>query len=323
MPTNRDQLVELIDRGAIAPDRIDQAVALAGIYPDARAWRVFLDQVLLWLGCSALAGSVLFFIAYNWSDWGRFARFALVEGALFASVVAYWVFGANTLAGRAALLVATLLLGVLLALFGQVYQTGADPWQLFWTWSLLMLPWALLGRFAVLWLIWLALINIAVLLYYQTFGRLFGPLFSTDHAAYWLLFLVNSLAWVAWELGSRRWPWLDLAWARRSVALASGAPITGLCLVSIIGYGISPMFSLAVYGAWLAGLYVVYRHRIPDLFMLAGGCVSAIVVLVVLLGDSVLEHADAGGFLLLALAILGLSALAATWLKRVHRELNP
>ncbi len=43
--------------------------------------------------------------------------------------------------GKAALLLATLLLGVFLALFGQTYQTGADPWQLFANWALLILPW--------------------------------------------------------------------------------------------------------------------------------------------------------------------------------------
>src|SRR5699024_841252 len=126
--------------------------------------RGFIDRLLLWLGGLALACSVLFFIAYNWADMGRFFRFGLVEGALVAAIAAYWKADGRGVTAQVSLIVATLLLGVLLALFGQVYQTGADSWQLFFYWALLMAPWALIGRLAVLWVFWLGLINLTILL---------------------------------------------------------------------------------------------------------------------------------------------------------------
>ena len=68
--------------------------------------------------------------------------------------------------GRIALLAAGFLVGVLLAVYGQVYQTGADPYGLFVTWGLLIVGWALIGRQAGLWMLTLVLANLSVILYW-------------------------------------------------------------------------------------------------------------------------------------------------------------
>ena len=48
-------------------------------------------------------------------------------------------------AGKAALLAASLFVGALLALIGQIYQTGADTFEMFAAWAALILPWVLVG----------------------------------------------------------------------------------------------------------------------------------------------------------------------------------
>lgn len=68
-------------------------------------------------------------------------------------------------------------------------------------------------------------------------------------------------------------------------------------------------------------LYAVYRHWKPDLFMLAGGCLSALVVTTLFLARHLFWQAEAAGFLLKSLAVLGLGAAAVFWLKRLHAEL--
>ena len=50
--------------------------------------------------------------------------------------------GLDAVAGRISLFATAFLSGILLAVFGQVYQTGADPYGLFLAWALLILPWA-------------------------------------------------------------------------------------------------------------------------------------------------------------------------------------
>src|SRR5690349_22347881 len=150
-----------------------RAMAAAGVTPGPRDWRDFLDRLLLWTGAAALAAGVVFFIAYNWDALGKFARFGALQVLIVAAVLAYWKLGIDRAAGKAALLVACILVGALLALFGQTYQTGADTWELFAAWAALIAPWVLIGRFAALWIVWLVIANIALSLNFIVFGSFF------------------------------------------------------------------------------------------------------------------------------------------------------
>ncbi|GAB4358810.1 MAG: DUF2157 domain-containing protein [Gammaproteobacteria bacterium] len=320
MNSRRAHLIHWIETGAIPGERIDDALAVADILPTTRAWRHFIDRLLLFTGTLSLAAAVIFFFAYNWEAMGRYAKFGLVEGLIVLALIGYWKLGTERLPGKAMLLLATLLLGALLALFGQTYQTGADPWQLFANWALLMLPWAVVGRFAALWIVWVALLNVALFLYLSVFGGLFGVLFSEETQLF-LVFGLNTAAWLAWELGARRFAWLNERWALRLLALASGTAVTLLVLQTIFDWSDASGTVSVVYPLWIMGVYWIYRHRIRDLFMLAGGCLSLIVVMTTLLARVLLEwHEMAGGYLFIALVVVGMSAAAALWLKRVQVE---
>ena len=78
--------------------------------------------------------------------------------------------------------------------------------------------------------------------------------------------------------------------------------------------------AMLAYVGWAAALYFWYRRVRLDPFMLAGGLLSLIVVVVVLLGDALLDNAEAGGFLLIGLVVIGTSAGGAIWLKRIVKE---
>ncbi|MCE8043065.1 DUF2157 domain-containing protein [Halomonas daqingensis] len=325
MASIRRELVALIERGAIPREQVVRAVALSGLHPSGRAWGVFLDRLLLWLGALALVFAVLFLVAYNWAEMGRLMRFGLVQAALLGAIAVYvWAEvrgAASDLVPRVALMAAALLLGVLLALVGQVYQTGADPWQLFFVWAVLMLPWALVARFDALWILWLGLLNLSLALYFRTWGGLFG-LFGGDTGALWGLFILNTLALAVWELGARRWRWLSLGWPAQLLALGGGVPLTLLMMSWVVAERMTFSPVLPVYLLWLVALYVVYRHWRPDLFMLAGGCLSVIVVVTLLLGRHLLWQGGAESFLVLSMAVLALGAAAVFWLKRLHREMS-
>ncbi|MGL6253492.1 MAG: DUF2157 domain-containing protein, partial [Billgrantia desiderata] len=62
MASIRRELVALIERGAIPREQVARAVALSGLHPSGRAWGVFLDRLLLWLGALALVFGVLFLV---------------------------------------------------------------------------------------------------------------------------------------------------------------------------------------------------------------------------------------------------------------------
>jgi len=319
--SGRHLILDWAEQGVLEQERVGEAFAAGGIAPTARDWRRFLDRLLAGAGAVFLAAAVIFFLAYNWQALGRWGKFALVEAAIAVALALYWKLGADRVAGKAALTAAALLVGALLALFGQTYQTGADPWELFALWAVLVLPWALLGRFAALWVLVATLANLAVMLHFHARRGFFGIVFGTEELLA-ALFALNTLVLVAWELAARRLAWLDERWALRLVALAGGVAVTVLALHVIFDWRDASGWAAIGWPLWIAAIYAAYRRRIPDLFMLAGGSLSAIVVTASLLVRLVLDqaHAGAGGFLFIGLVVIGLSAAAAVWLRGVHAE---
>ncbi len=322
MASARNQIIELIERDCIPPEKVNDALSITRVVPGAQSWRVFIDHLLIWLGGLALVFAAMFFVAYNWSDLGRFARFGMMEGLVALAVLAYWKLDKDKVPAKLSQLMASIFLGVLLALYGQTYQTGADPWQLFFNWALLMLPWAIIGRFPAIWILWIVLINLSIVLFHMASRNLLWMMFGSEVDMLWWVFLFNTTALIAWELLENRWIWLAQRWATGLLAVFSGTAVTWLVLYAIFDHREGGAFSIIIWMCWLAGLYFVYRVKNPDLFMLAGGCLSAIVVATGFLGNHLLDFSNAGGFLLLAISIIGLGTGAAIWLRNVHRELQ-
>ncbi len=313
---SRSDVLDWIDAGRVAPEHQIRALRVAGQIPAPGEWRGFLGQLAMWLSTIALATSVIFFFAFNWDELPRMAKFGLVEAAILASLALCWWTGVDSLPGKAVLLLLTLLTGALLALTGQVYQTGADTFELFGWWAVLILPWVLIGRFSPLWLFWLALLNLTVMLHVR--------LSRDEELLIWLLFGLNTLALVAWE-AARRYgiPWLQDDWAPRLVAVASGWWATMLGVWALTG-GIDDArlagLGMLAYLAWIGAVYFWYRRMRPDPFMLAGGLLSLIVVVVALLIDKMLDEGEPAGFLAIAIVVIGMSAGGAIWLKRIVQE---
>lgn len=320
MTSRRSQLIELIEQDRVPAEKVNEAVIISKILPDSVSWQYFINLLLTWLGGLALAFSAMFFIAYNWSDLGRFAKFGMVEALIAVAVFAYWKMNKREITAKVALLMASIFLGVLLALYGQTYQTGADPWQLFFTWALLMLPWALMGRSPTIWVLWLGLINLSIVLYYTALRSALWMLFDSQAGMLWILFLFNTLALVGWELLAVKRLWLAERWAIRLLAIASGVSISWLSINAIFDEASSDAWAGLIWITWLASVYLVYRKFKPDLFMLAGGALSVIVVVMSFMSKHMLYHLVGGGFLFMALLIIGMGTGAAVWLRNIQRK---
>lgn len=322
MDSTRSDLIHLIEQGSIPADKIDGALEAVNFYPDASDWRVFIDRALLYLGTLGLSFFLLFFIAYNWTEFGRFSKFALVQVFMVAAIAVSVKYSKSKYIAEAALLASVVALGVLLALFGQTYQTGADPWQLFAVWALLMLPWAFIAQSAVIWLIWIVLLNTALFLYLKVFGGFF---WSEYRLTLWCHLALNSIAWLGWELLSLRFHFLSKRWAVSLLAVTCGVFITWLVVLTIFEAGSSIHATVVwiVWLIWLSVIYWIYRHRHIDLFMLSVGCLSGVVVITVASARFLFEASRAAsGFFLLAVIVVILGATAATWLSKVNREIG-
>jgi uncharacterized membrane protein len=315
----RRDILDWAEQGLIAPHDLARALRAGGAYPTADDWRRFVEQLLLWLGTVLVAAGVVFFVAYNWDALGRFAKLGLVEALVVAALgVVAWD-GLDRAAGKAALLAAAVLVGALLALVGQIYQTGADTFELFAAWGVAILPWVLVARFAPLWLLWLGIANLAAMLYWTTFGGLFGVLFGPTRMM-WVLFWLNTAALVLWELLARHGvAWLGGRWAPRLLVALSGGLVTALAVGDVVDWRASSGWGLVWWLAWLGVAYAAYRRTRRDVFALAVGVSSVIVIVVAFLLREMVRH-DAGGFLLIGLTIIALSAAGARWLRAVAAE---
>ena len=320
MNHTRFLIASLIQQGLIPEDKIPDALRISKLTPDKTAWFSFLDRFLLVVGAVLLVSALTFFIAYNWTEMSRLAKFALVEVCIVLAVFAYWKVGTQQLSAKIALLTASLLLGVLLALYGQTYQTGADPWQLFFNWALLILPWVFIAQFHVLWMVFLFLLNLSLVLYIDTFGRLFGLFFVSELHLFWSLFALNAVALVVWEYMSQTKVWLQSVWATRLLAVVSGASITIVVVNSIIGASIYAIVPWLVWLGYLGVLYAYYRLKKPDLFMLAGGCLSVGTVMLFFIGQYIIDSAIASLAFLTFILVFG--GASSKWLKHVQKEMQ-
>ena len=311
--------------GQITPAALRHARELLGDQvPSPRAWRDFLILAFGVLGLALLLAGVIFFFAYNWESLGRFARFGLLQTALVACCgLAAWR-GLNTLMGRLALAAGVVLIGPLLAVFGQIYQTGADPYQLFLGWAALALLWVLAARTGAVWIVWLVVLDVGVVLYAKDAGGwpIERLLFNEAPLA---LLVQNTLALALWEWGAASGvPWLQSRWEPRAIATVTLAGLTMLALERIFegNRGRSAEWVLPVYLLTLGALYGAYRHWRVDLYMLAIGCASAIAAVMSVLFHGPWRSIDVGVVLLFGLTLVGLSAGAGIWLRSLGRVMK-
>ncbi|MEI2416624.1 GDYXXLXY domain-containing protein [Orrella sp. JC864] len=282
-------------------------------------WQRFLSATALGLSVVLLASALVCLVAANWPALPVWARLSGAQALLVLCVALALALGrrrarpASALrsrAWRAALLLAGLVLGALLALLGQTYQTGADTWQLFAWWAALLLPWAWAGGTA-LWILWLLVANVALLCLLGERTPLGWLSVTGSPLAALVLGGFNFLVLGAWEaiglargLRARTGPRLAaaLALGALTASVAVGAPLPANWLVLL---------------ALFAGLAAWYRRVRPDRVVLA--CIVLCVMLVSLRAAShwlwMLLPGPAVALPLAAL-LLAQAAWAARWLGR-------
>jgi uncharacterized membrane protein len=144
-------LYALSARHGLDADSANRLALLAGLQEPPTALLRRVAQGVAVLACALGGFGVIVWLAANWDSLGRLRHFALLQSVVVIMCLgAFW-----RPAWRAPLgLLALLCTGGLFAYFGQTYQTGADPWQLFAVWAVLTLPLCLGARSDVAWTPW-------------------------------------------------------------------------------------------------------------------------------------------------------------------------
>ncbi len=141
------------------------------VYSSPASWKSFLRLLFLALGASFLLAGIIFFFAYNWASLNKFAKIGMVQGLIILSAMLALIPKFSLTVRNILLTVASVLIGVLFAVFGQIYQTGANAYDFFLAWTICITLWVMISNFAPLWLIYLALINTVVVLYVNQVAR--------------------------------------------------------------------------------------------------------------------------------------------------------
>jgi uncharacterized membrane protein len=123
LPATRERLHALAGAGILDEAELERALGEGGYRATRASWSRYLVRHALLIGVVLLVCGVIFFVAANWSALPGFARMGIVGGAMVAATLAGGYLG-DTLAGRFASLLGGLLFGPLVAVYGQVYQTG-------------------------------------------------------------------------------------------------------------------------------------------------------------------------------------------------------
>ncbi|MEJ7576269.1 MAG: DUF2157 domain-containing protein [Pyrinomonadaceae bacterium] len=336
MADDRDYTVDATTvRRLYADGVLDEAARDAGLewLEYTPAWWRWANRTLLFTGSALALAGVVFFFAFNWAKLTPLVKFAMLETALLLCLAAAWRAGLDGLTGKILTLGASVLTGATLAVFGQVYQTGVDAWELFAAWAALILGWVVIAKFGALWLMWIVLVNVALLLYWGQVvvpGAELNDVGRGGWGVYVVLAVINFIALAAREYAvtNKRIEWLVGEWLRWVMwaAVLFYLTIPGVALAS----GASQNKATIAAGALLSVAVAIgqkyFRKIAPDLFALTLCVFSACVVVITLIGRVVFKFSGrdfgAGSLLLMGLIVIGVFALAGLWLRATGAEMK-
>lgn len=103
-------------------------------------------EIYLHLAIAFILSSIVYIIAYNWHVLGSLHKIFIMVFVVFIPFIIYNL-SIEEKYRKLALFSMEFLIGIMFALFGQVYQTGADAYMLFVIWSISIMPMVVVVRY--------------------------------------------------------------------------------------------------------------------------------------------------------------------------------
>lgn len=216
-------------------------------------YRQFLKWILLVGGMTLLGFGLIFFFAFNWRDMPASWKFATVWIFLLGFLIPAYLPKSSVLTKNLLVTVASLLVGVLFAVFGQIYQTGAFTYQYIALWLALITVWVVTMHFAPLWILFHLLVCVGLYDYFDQYFSVYVYLY----AAVALTIVWNELkpgkAFPYWYLLTLLTPAIVFSTARTSVTILDNAFLVRFnwSEFSIFVFCELALLGLALYKKWL------------------------------------------------------------------------
>ncbi|MCO8044380.1 DUF2157 domain-containing protein [Acinetobacter bohemicus] len=269
-------------------------------------------QYLQIIGIGLIAISIVYLLAANWWMLPKWVQLLIPQALVLTSALLSMRFSAREMVRQSLDGVVGLMLGLSLAVIGQIYQTGADSYQLFLLWALLLLPWLYrpnIGVFAL----FCVISQLALYLYFkQSFWM------ERAEPAYWLA--LNVLTGVSFFY-----------------ALQFYSVLRYLLIVAVVIISIVSMFQFINSNSiWYLGsvlslplIFSAYFYSLRkqlETSLLVAGLALSMSVLILDLTKSYLQE-SAGGLLVLAVLIFawfaGISGLLMKLLPKSRFSVIP
>lgn len=293
-------------------DGVEQALK-EHVHSDATAWKKFLQLLFITLGAGFTVAGIVFFFAYNWANLHKFAKMGIIQG-LVIGMTCFVLFSKFNWQIKNIILTATAVtLGVLFAVFGQIYQTGANAYDFFFGWTAAITLWVLIASFPPLWLIYLMLVNTTFVLYAEQVATGLSETWVIN-----ILFIFNTIVlifslYLPIIYKEAKVP----TWFTQFLALA-------VVTLATIGIAISifepqmPEFSIlffATIGAY--GLGVNYGFKEKRIFYLA---IIAFSIIIIIAAFIIKISEDIGAFFLITLFIVGSVTMLIKYLLSLQKQ---
>lgn len=291
----------------------------AGYGQEPAAVQTWLWRVVAVLAAALIGLGIILWLAANWDSLGRMGRFALLQGTVLAMGL-----------GAAALprlrvplgLLALLCVGGLFAYFGQTYQTGADPWQLFAVWALLALPLCLGARSDVLWAPWALVVMTAISLWTHAHTGHRWRAEPQDLGAYAMAWLTALAVIAALSPATARFTGAG-PWAMRTGATLTVMAMTLAATVALFHRNVAPHYPLAL-ALFAIAAAVLAQRKSFEIFVLSAVALGLNTLLVAGLARWLFDNSGRGEpigqLFLIGVVAAGLLAASVSTITKLARR---
>ena len=290
--------IQIITRHSNWSEKSIDNILKKNIYSDKESWQKFLRLFFISLSVGFITAGIIFFFAYNWADLHKFIKIGLIEGLIIISTLVI-LFSKISLDIKNILLTSTsILVGVLFAVFGQIYQTGANAYDFFLGWSMFITIWVFVSNYAPLWLVFITLINTTLILYSQQVAKDWSEVF-----VFTLLFIMNIIFLTTFLYGKKINKVIKVPiWFSNLIALASVSFGTIGVIFGIFDENQTSFFVLIIITSIIYGIGIKYGIKLKSGFYLSIIPFSIIIIITAFL---IKLSDDAGMFFFISLFVIG------------------
>lgn len=149
-------------------------------------------ELYLHMGTAFILSSIVYLAAFNWHGFSSLSKMLIMALVVFIPFFIYNL-PISEKYKKLSLFSLEFLIGIMFAVFGQVYQTGADSYMLFVMWSLAIFPMVLSLRYLPSYFLFFIVLSLAAILYVSYLGSVIGVISIINFIPLLIILFINKV----------------------------------------------------------------------------------------------------------------------------------